>query len=92
MQIVSNAAVAGSLSDVLTELGGIPVERVHHIPAPGSATVDDLISANANGALCELVDGTLVEKAMGWTESLMALALGSLLREFVNSQDRRAHV
>ena len=87
MQVVSNAAVAGSLSDILTELGGIPVERVHHIPSPGSATVDDLMSGNANGALCELIDGTLVEKAMGWTESLIALALGSILREFVNSHN-----
>ena len=82
MQIVSNAAVAGSFSDVLTELGEIPVERVHHSPTPGSATVDDLMSGNANGALCELIDGTLVEKAMGWTESLIAAFLIELIGGF----------
>lgn len=89
MQVASNAnaAVAESLSDVLIELGGISGDRVHLTPTPGSATFDDLIDANANGAMCELVDGTLVEKAMGWMESLVALALGSILREFVNARN-----
>ena len=87
MQVISNAAVASSLSDILIELGGIPVDRIHHDPIPGSATFDDLLRFNENGARCELVDGTLVEKAMGWKESLIALALGSILRDFVNARN-----
>ena len=87
MQVISNAAVAGNFSDILIELGGISVERVHYSPAAGSATIEDLVHANENGALCELIDGTLVEKAMGWQESLIALALGSILRQFVNTHN-----
>ena len=81
--IVSNAAVANSIGDILTELGNIPIERIRRSPTPGSATLVDLLHEIEQGKLCELVDGTLVEKAMGWQESLIALALGSILRSFV---------
>jgi Uma2 family endonuclease len=81
--MVSNAAVAEKLSDILAELGGIPAERVHCVPKPGRATIKDLLAVNNNGGLCELVDGTLVEKAMGWRESLIAAVLIELLRVFV---------
>lgn len=87
MQIVSNAAVAGHFSDILTDLGGISSERVYRSPEPGRATIEDLLRKNENGGMCELIDGTLVEKAMGWTESLIALALGSILRQFVNAHN-----
>jgi Uma2 family endonuclease len=33
--------------------------------------------------LCELVDGTLVEKAMGWQESEMAIIIATRLRNYV---------
>ncbi|HQX49934.1 MAG TPA: Uma2 family endonuclease [Planctomycetaceae bacterium] len=82
MQVISNAAVAGNFSDILTELGGISADRVHHTPGPGSATIEDLRYANENGALCELIDGTLVEKAMGWQESLVAAYLIELIGSF----------
>lgn len=89
MQVASNsnAAVAESVSDLLAELDGISADRVRLNPSPGSATFDDVIEVNANGAMCELVDGTLVEKSKGWMESLVALALGSILREFVNARN-----
>jgi len=87
MQVVSNAAVAGNFSDILTDLGGISGERVYRSPEPGRATIEDLLQKNETGAMCELIDGTLVEKAMGWTESLIALALGSILRQFVNAHN-----
>jgi len=86
-QVVSNAAVAGSLADILVELGGISIDRIHRSPSPGSATLNDLLREIEKGQLCELVDGTLVEKAMGWQESLIALALGSILRSFVNGNN-----
>jgi Uma2 family endonuclease len=85
--MASNAAVAENLSDILAELGGIPVDRVHCEPTPGRATIDDLVRLNNSGSQCELVDGTLVEKAMGWRESLIALALGSILREYVTANN-----
>jgi len=36
------------------------------------------------GRLYELVDNTLVEKAMGWQESLLAMVLGQRLRNFLD--------
>ncbi len=82
----SNAAVTVSMADRLTDLGSIPANRVRAIPAPGSATLDDVIAANQSGdPLCELVDGTLVEKAMGWRESLLAMVIGRWLGNFLES-------
>ena len=82
----TNAGVAATWSDFLEDLGQIPAGRVHREPQPGHAKLEDLISVNSVGNQCELVDGTLVEKAMGWQESLIAMCLGSLLREFVISK------
>ena len=79
----SNAAVAAKFSDILMDLGNIPANRVRSDPKPGTATVDDLLRVNSQGGMCELVDGALVEKAMGWRESLIAIALGSIIRDFV---------
>lgn len=87
MSTLVNAAVAGSLSERIIELGGVPADRVLRDPLPGTATFDDLLKVNECGGRYELVDGTLVEKAMGWQESLIALALGSLLRNFVNAKN-----
>ena len=69
---------------LLDRLGGIAAERVWSSPAPGTATEDDLLHAHDHeGRLCELVDGVLVEKAMGFRESLLAGALIEVLRGFV---------
>jgi len=85
--MASNAAVAGRLSETLTELGGISAERVRLKPNPGQATINDLLTVNASGGFCELVDGTLVEKAMGWSESLIAAVLIELLGRFVRREN-----
>jgi Uma2 family endonuclease len=71
--------------DFLRALGGIPLSRVLFNPAPGTATEIDLHEANDRGtaALCELVDGTLVEKPVGYEEGLIALAIAAALRTFV---------
>jgi Uma2 family endonuclease len=53
-------------------------------PPPGRATEADLLEAERRyHRLYELVDGTLVEKAMGYPESLLALALAGFLRAYV---------
>jgi len=85
---IVNASVSFSLEDRMYDLGGIDVSRVRSIPAPGSATVADLIRAQAeDGRLYELVDNTLVEKAMGWQESLLAMVLGQRLRNFLDDHN-----
>lgn len=78
-----NAAI-DSLGDLLARLGGISPFRVRLHPAPGSATVHDVIALKAReNRLFELIDGTLVEKGMGYRESVLALAIASALRAFV---------
>jgi Uma2 family endonuclease len=80
-----NSAVASSLADRLNDLGGITADRVRLTPAPGLATLEDLIRANAQGKpLCELIDQTLVEKAMGYEASVVAAAILEILRRFVS--------
>jgi len=73
-----------TLGDLLDRLGGISPDRVRLTPPPGHATEGDVIDAEAREHwLCELVDRTLVEKALGFNESLLAGALISFLRAFV---------
>ena len=73
--MLPNAAVARTFADHLVLLGGIPADRVHADPPPGSATINDWIAAVDRGDVCELVDGTLVDRPMGFYESLLASCL-----------------
>ena len=86
--MIANNAVAVTMADFQTQLGGIPADRIRLSPAPGTATQADCLAANENEprGLCELVDGTLVEKAMGFEASIVAGTILSLLRYFVSRQ------
>jgi Uma2 family endonuclease len=80
-----SVAIATNWEQRLADLGNIPAARVLTKPLPGTATVEDVVSAHdRNGRLCELVDGTLVEKAMGWPESLLAGVLLQWLRNYLD--------
>jgi Uma2 family endonuclease len=73
-----------TLADLMIRLGGVPPERVLVHPYPGTATVQDVIDIEAKeNKLCELVEGVLVEKAVGYIESALAVFLGGLLHAFV---------
>ncbi len=81
-----SAAVAQelTLADVLKQLGGISPKRIRFRPAPGTATEEDVLKIrDRERRLFELVDGVLVEKVMGYWESVLALELAGLLRDFV---------
>jgi hypothetical protein len=59
-----------TVADLLEHLGGVAPSRVRFQPWPGTATVRDVIAVHdAENRLCELVDGVLVEKVMGFDES-----------------------
>jgi Uma2 family endonuclease len=76
-----------NMAEVLERLGNIPLYRVRFRPFPGTATEDDLLRvAIQDDRLCELVDGMLVEKGMGFRESILAAALASILYAFVSSR------
>ena len=66
-------------------LGDIPPERVLMHPTPGTATEDDIFEDERRGHLVELIEGTLVEKAMGYEESSLTLWLASFLTPFVRA-------
>jgi Uma2 family endonuclease len=73
-----------TLADLLARLGDIPPGRVRLHPFPGTATEKDVIEAERReDRLCELVDGVLVEKAMGYDESELAMLIGHFLLAFV---------
>ena len=57
-------------SEVIAHFGDIPIARIRTSPPPGEATEADVIELHErHDRLCELIDGTLVEKAMGWKEA-----------------------
>ena len=66
-------------------MGDIPPERVVMDPWPGTATEKDLLTfVERDKRLVELIDGTLVEKPVGWWESQIALRLAVALANFIN--------
>lgn len=82
----SRPSTGRSLADLVERLGSIPLTRIRRIPAPGTATEDDLIFNNdvAKDARCELIDGVLVEKAaMSHFEDLLATILITELQLYV---------
>lgn len=69
-----------NISELLVSLGGIAPERVLLRPTPGTATEKDLLAyADRTGRLCELVDGVLVEKTMGFGECIVGAEILRLL-------------
>ncbi|NLU22701.1 MAG: Uma2 family endonuclease, partial [Phycisphaerae bacterium] len=73
-----------TLGDLLEWLGDIPPRRVRLHPPPGQAMVTDVVAIEAHeNRLCEVIDGVLVEKAIGFRESLLAGAILAALRAFV---------
>lgn len=85
--------VPDTIDELLTALGGIDPRRVRLNPPPGRATVADVVRLHdRHGRLFELVDGTLVEKVMGFPESNLALELAYHLRAFLAEHELGALV
>lgn len=77
-----------TVADLWDRLGNVPLDRIRMEPTPGTATIRDLevLARSRRGrALCELVAGTLVEKAMGNVESMLAAWLIGSVVEYLNS-------
>jgi Uma2 family endonuclease len=70
-----------TVAELLHRLGDVPPERIRLRPTPGQATERDLLKPE--GRLCELIDGVLVEKTLGYDESLLTVELGTALAAFV---------
>jgi Uma2 family endonuclease len=77
-----------SLADLQHHLGGIPAERIRLVPAPGYATVGDLVAiADREDRLYELEDGVLVEKPMGWQEAILATLISAEIVAYLKTHD-----
>lgn len=73
-----------NFAELHKRLGEVPLERIRVVPPLGTATGDDLLKAK--GAICELIDGVLVEKAMGDRESFLGSFLIVEIGSFVKSR------
>ncbi len=77
-----------TLADLLEQLGHIDPKRVRMTPLPGTATEKDVIQIERReNRLCELIDGVLVEKIMGFREGYLASKLGRIIGNFVDTHD-----
>jgi Uma2 family endonuclease len=77
-----------TVADLVDSLGGIPLNRIRISSPLRPATVQDVERIAAReGVLCELIDGVLVEKAMGLLESFLASFLIIKLNEWVRPRN-----
>jgi Uma2 family endonuclease len=75
-------------ADLQLQLGGIPLERIRLVPPPGMATDDDAMDVkDREGRTCEVIDGVLVEKAMGVFESRLAIVLAYFIERYLDGHD-----
>jgi Uma2 family endonuclease len=77
-----------TIAELLHALGDISSDRVRMDPPPGTATEADLLAAYARDKVpCELVDGVLVEKPMGFRESRVASVLGYFIECYLETNN-----
>jgi len=77
-----------TMADLLRRLGGVGPERVLMTPTPGTATEADLLRLVKEGkCFYELIEGTLVEKVMGYNEAGLAMWIGRLLGRYLDVND-----
>lgn len=78
----------GTLADVQERLGHVPESRILTFPAPGTATVKNLLDNSiTQGRTCELVDGILVEKGMGAHSDYVAIWLAVYLAMYLQENN-----
>ena len=77
-----------TLADVRARLAGFPASRIRTYPRPARRPKKDVLEAEARtNRICELIDGTLVEKVMASLESMLALELAYFIRCFLAAHD-----
>jgi Uma2 family endonuclease len=76
-----------NVAELLHALGDVPPERIIFDPLPGTATEADLLHFVERDKLCELIDGTLVEKPVGYDEAIIATNLSAELVAYTKPRD-----
>jgi len=75
-----------TVAEVWLRAGKVPLDRILMQPAPGTATSDDAVySKERFDLICELVNGILVAKTMGYFESKVAAALIYFLHQYLEA-------
>lgn len=88
MAQVESLPTAMTLTDLAELFGPMPAWRIRSVPAPGTATEHDVVEIErSENRLCELVEGVLVEKAVGFYESVLAIALARRIGDFVEANN-----
>ncbi len=86
MAFVASPATAFTLNELAELFGDMPACRIRNQPAPGTATEDHVVEIEAReDRLCELVEGVLVEKTVGYEESCLTVELITLINTFVKA-------
>ncbi|MEQ8847396.1 Uma2 family endonuclease [Botrimarina sp.] len=76
-----------TVADLAERFGpDMPLVRIVRDPRPGTATVEDVVRLDDHeDRLCELIDGVLLEKTMGFWEAYLASRLVTILGAFVGA-------
>ncbi|MEX1027805.1 MAG: Uma2 family endonuclease [Candidatus Paceibacterota bacterium] len=83
--VTSRPATSWTAADLVQRFGPIPLVRVRLDPAPGTATEDDVVRLHVEEKrLYELIDGTLVEKTVGFYEAYLATVLATMLKRHID--------
>jgi Uma2 family endonuclease len=84
MATMTEPKLEWNVGDLYRRFGPMPIGRIRLNPPPGSATEEDVVTIrDREKRLYELVDGILVEKAMGWNEARLATEIATSLSIFV---------
>lgn len=84
---VCQDVVGLTTAELTTLLGPVPAWRVHSWPPPGTATFEDSLECGRGGATCELIEGVLLEKTMGFWESVLAARVSARMKTIVDSRN-----
>ncbi|MCB9875120.1 MAG: Uma2 family endonuclease [Planctomycetaceae bacterium] len=88
VHLQSQLPVYWTIADLQAHLGDITAERIRLFPPPGYATEADVLEIeDREDRLCELEDGILVEKPMGWYESMLALLVARKIGNYLDDHD-----
>ena len=80
---MSNHTSTIDVAELLHELGDIDEDRIVWDIEPGTATIDDM--QDDAFPMCELIDGTIVRKAMGKEESIFTMWLGGYFTTYLRT-------
>ncbi len=83
----SRPARFAKLPDHLGDFGGIPINRIVINPWPGTATEQDVLEYGERIAPAELIDNTIVEKAMSFWEGRIAIKLAGRMDLYAEDHD-----